>query len=239
MSPSIFDSDRLLLRIYSDPDTSIKTGRIMTKKLTVTLLFACVLTLSTNLSAQDSYERAKAVVECNKVSAHPNDHLSTVPGVAWADLDVEVAREACVKVFTLGAVTGQVIYQSGRLLDKDGNAGAVAYLKQAIEEYQYPIAYYHLGLLYEDGLYVKQSATEAEKLFREGFKRGSLISGIALSRVLEEQADVNVYAVGSYVNNLKALSAQGHAPSKKKLVELRANGYIANYNELFPQDKIE
>lgn len=211
----------------------------MTKKLTVMLSFAVALTLSTNLAAQDSYDRAKAVVECNRVSAHPDDHLSTVPGVAWADLDVEVAREACVKVFTLGAVTGQVIYQSGRLLDKDGNSGAVAYLMQAIEEYQYPIAYYHLGRLFEDGLYVKKSITEAEELFKEGFKRGSLISGIALSRVLGEQADVNVYMVGSYVRNLKALSAKGHEPSKKKLLELRANGYIANHNELFPHDKIE
>lgn len=211
----------------------------MIKKLTATLLFFLAATLSSNLLAQDSYEGAKAVVECNRVSAHPNDHLSTVPGVAWADLDVEVAREACVKVFTLGAVTGQVIYQSGRLLDKEGNPGAVAYLKQAIKEYQYPIAYYHLGLLYEDGLYVKQSNAEAEKLFEEGFERGSLISGIALSRVLGRQADVNVYAVGSYVNILKALSAKGHEPSKKKLMEIRSNGFIANHNKLFPNNKIE
>ncbi|MEH6725206.1 MAG: hypothetical protein V7703_03540, partial [Hyphomicrobiales bacterium] len=67
----------------------------MTKTLTAALLCAFTLILSTGLSAQDSYEQAKAVVECNRVSAHPDDHLSTVPGVAWDDLDVEVAREAC------------------------------------------------------------------------------------------------------------------------------------------------
>lgn len=211
----------------------------MTKNLTATLLIAFALILPTKLSAQESYEQAKAVVECNRVSAHPDDHLSTVPGVAWNDLNVELAREACVKVFTLDAVNGQVLYQSGRLLDKDGNSGAVAYLKQAIDEYQYPIAYYHLGLLYEDGLYVKQSTSEAGKLFKEGYNRGSLISGIALSRVLSDQSDINVYAVKGYLNHLKDLSDQGHEPSKTKLAELHANGYIADYNKTLPHSKFE
>lgn len=211
----------------------------MTKNLTATLLIAFALILPTKLSAQESYEQAKAVVECNRVSAHPDDHLSTVPGVAWNDLNVEVAREACVKVFTLDAVNGQVLYQSGRLLDKDGNSGAVVYLKQAIDEYQYPIAYYHLGLLYEDGLYVKQSTSEAGKLFKEGYNRGSLISGIALSRVLSDQSDINVYAVKGYLNHLKDLSDQGHEPSKTKLAELHANGYIADYNKTLPHSKFE
>lgn len=211
----------------------------MTKNLTATLLIAFALILPTKLSAQESYEQAKAVVECNRVSAHPDDHLSTVPGVAWNDLNVELAREACVKVFTLDAVNGQVLYQSGRLLDKDGNSGAVAYLKQAIDEYQYPIAYYHLGLLYEDGLYVKQSTSEAGKLFKEGYNRGSLISGIALSRVLSDQSDINVYAVKGYLNHLKDLSDQGHEPSKTKLDELHANGYIADYNKTLPHSKFE
>lgn len=211
----------------------------MTKTLTAALLCAFTLILSTGLSAQDSYEQAKAVVECNRVSAHPDDHLSTVPGVAWDDLDVEVAREACVKVFSLGAVNGQVLYQSGRLLDKDGDSAAVSYLKQAIDEYQYPIAYFHLGWLYEHGLYVKESISEAEKLFKEGFERGSLVSGIALSRVLGEQAKVNVYVTKSYLEQLKLLSRRGHQPSADKLAELRANGYVAEHNEIFPHNKFE
>lgn len=211
----------------------------MTRKLTVTLFFAFAWLLPTQIMAQDSFEQAKAVVECNRVSAHPDDHLSTVAGVAWKYLNVEVAREACVKVFTLGAVTGQVLYQSGRLLDKDGDSRAVGYLKQAIDEYQYPIAYYHLGLLYEDGLYVKKSMFEAQKLFKEGFSRGSLISGLALSRVLGDEADVNVYAKGSYLNSLKALAERGHQPSAQKLAELRANGYVAGYNKIFPNNKFE
>ncbi len=210
----------------------------MTKTLTATLLCAFILIFPTGLSAQDSYEQAKAVVECNRVSAHPDDHLSTVPGVAWDDLDVEVAREACVKVFTLGAVNGQVLYQSGRLLDKDGDSSAVSYLKQAIDEYEYPMAYYHLGRLYEDGVYVKRSISEAEELFKKGFERGSLVSGIALSRVLGEQAKVNVYVTKSYLEHLKVMS-RGHQPSADKLAELHANGYVAEHNEIFPHNKFE
>ena len=210
---------------------------LLTMALTGTL--AGALTLPTNLAAQESSASRQAALACDMAAAHPDDHLSKVAGVAWDDLDVEVAREACVEVFSIGPITGRVLYQSARLLDKDGDATAVAYLKQAIEEFEYPIAYYHLGLLYEDGLYVKKSSIEAGRMFREGFKRGSLVAGIALSRVLSEEANYNPYSQGAYLNTLKTLSERGYEPAGKTLIDLRASGYIAQYNEIFPHDKFE
>lgn len=76
-------------------------------------------------------------------------------------------------------------------------------------------------------------------MFREGFKRGSLVAGIALSRVLSEEANYNPYSQGAYLNTLKTLSERGYEPAGKTLIDLRASGYIAQYNEIFPHDKFE
>lgn len=197
------------------------------------LIFIFALALPTNVSAQPSDSDIKAwILECDTLSAHPSDHLSNVAGVSWGDLNFEKASVPCSALLKARKFTGKLLYQSARMMDKVGNPDAVKFLKAAIDEFQYPMAYYHLGTLYEEGLYVDESYYDAMKYYKEAFDRGSLHSGIIWSQKLGEDISINPFAFSGYWKSLQMLSTRGHTPADERMAELRANGRIASHNEL-------
>jgi TPR repeat protein len=196
----------------------------MKMKIALGLLFVLPLIISqAGMAQQGSVSADELAAECNRLSAHPEDHLSGVKGVNWDDLDVEAARTACVAVFSAGQATGQTWYQSARLLDKDGDSQAVGFLRTAITDFDYPMAYYHLGVLYEEGLYVQKNVEKAEELYHKGFERGSIVSGVRWSKLLKDSKALSMFAYPKYLKSLEELASKGHAPSAEALAVERSS----------------
>lgn len=206
----------------------------------VAYCFVISLSNTAPLAAQHSQTVINSLVlACDTLSAHPEDHLSTVPGVAWEDLNVRKASEPCEELLRSKLFTGKLMYQLARLLDKTGNPETVNFLKFSIEEFQYPMAYYHMGVLYEDGLYVDEFYQTALEYYREGFERGSLHSGKAWMRYAGELAEHNPYAYLGYWRALQALSAAGHTPADEKIASERTRGAVDLHNKIFPNNRID
>jgi TPR repeat protein len=111
------------------------------------------LTIYSNSSAAATNQSTQtaSITRCDELAAHPNDPQKIVEGVAWEQIDVIAALDACSQEVNRQPANARIQYQYARVLDRQELHGdAVMWYRKAAEQ-GYPAAQNSLGYAYEWG----------------------------------------------------------------------------------------
>jgi TPR repeat protein len=115
------------------------------------------------------------VRDCDRLAANPDDtaRRSGVGGIPWELLDPTQAVPACQAAAAAQPDDPRLMYQLGRVLDKQGaSTQALSWYRKASDS-GYLEAMNNLGIMYLNGRGVGRDDTEALRLFRKAADGGS------------------------------------------------------------------
>jgi WD40 repeat protein len=148
-----------------------------------------------------------SVTDCDRLAANPMDPKKRAFGVKFENIKDE-AVAACRTALAQNPDDPRLLYQLGRVLQKQG------VFVQALDMYQrsalkdYGAAYNNLGALYQSGTGVEQNISKAIDDFQRAFQNGFLYAGYTIS---------GLYWTGKYV-------AQDHKTSIEWLSRAASEG---------------
>jgi tetratricopeptide (TPR) repeat protein len=100
------------------------------------------------------------MTDCDRYAASPTDYRRVTSGVEWDDLDTQLALQACKRA-AIDTRNPRLMYQYGRVLDKEGeHEEARAWFVSAAEK-GYPAAHVDLAVLYAVGEGVRKDYAKA------------------------------------------------------------------------------
>jgi TPR repeat protein len=115
------------------------------------------------------------VRECDRLAANPDDtaRRNGVAGIRWELLDPREAVPACRAAAAAQPEDPRLMYQMGRVLDKEGTSSeALSWYRRATDK-GYLEAMNNLGVMFTNGRGVERNDTEALRLFRKAVDGGS------------------------------------------------------------------
>lgn len=168
----------------------------------------------------------EAWFQCNVLASHPDDENAAAQGVDWDDLQAEAAITACKYALDFDNEVGQIHYLLGRAYDKAGDVRARRHLLYAATGLDYPMAYSHLGMLYETGEYADKNLPKARRLYKAGYALENLSSGYSYARLLKDEAKTNNTAKAELARVLKDLTRRGYDPARVWFDKLLADNYF-------------
>jgi TPR repeat protein len=127
------------------------------------------------LTAGTPEQEITTVSECNRLAANPDDtsRQSGVAGTRWELLDPIQAVPACRSATAVRPDDPRLMYQLGRVLDKQRALTEALSWYQKAADSDYPEAMNNLGIMYTNGRGVERNDAEALRLFRKAVDRGS------------------------------------------------------------------
>ncbi|WP_339768510.1 hypothetical protein [uncultured Pseudosulfitobacter sp.] len=179
------------------------------------------------ISAAGPEVRAEWIAACDAAAAHPYDSESPVPGVAWDDMDPDVATPACLNAYAAGEVPPRIRYELGRAYDKAGDSRALELLTKAARDDHYPIAYNALATLYGTGTYTTRNIATARDLLEKGVESDDPVSTYSLGRMLIEQGKGATDDIDRGRTLLLEAAEAGYPPAQRVYGQWLVDGTLA------------
>ena len=162
------------------------------------------------ISAAGPEVRAEWIAACDAAAAHPYDSESPVPGVAWDDMDPDVATPACLNAYA-----------------KAGDSRALELLTKAARDDHYPIAYNALATLYGTGTYTTRNIATARDLLEKGVESDDPVSTYSLGRMLIEQGKGATDDIDRGRTLLLEAAEAGYPPAQRVYGQWLVDGTLA------------
>jgi hypothetical protein len=136
------------------------------------------------IKQREEAEDAALIAKCDRMTAHKWDPQARANPVAWDDIDGSEAVHACEMAKIVDDNdTPRLRYQLARAYDKQNNPQALRILETLAWYQDYGPAYYHYGLLLEEGRFTEKDLQEAYNNFRKGAALNHVPSTYATGRL--------------------------------------------------------